>query len=76
MGRGRLWAEFLVLFVAAPVVIAVAFPAERMFTFLLLLTLAGIALLHRTPGFRWPELARSPAPTPWRFAAASRRNKQ
>ena len=64
----RLRAEFVLLFVAAPAAMAVLLPPERVFTALFLLTALGIVLLHRTPGFRWSELA-APGAMPWRFAA-------
>ncbi|MBO9400536.1 CPBP family intramembrane metalloprotease [Shimia sp. R9_3] len=52
----RLWAEFLILFVLAPVLIATLLPATVMFSALFALTALGILLLHLTPGFRWRAL--------------------
>ena len=56
IGRGRLWAEFLALFIAVPVAIAVILPASSMFPVLFASTALGVVLLHRTPGFSWREL--------------------
>ena len=57
--------EFLLIYVVAPVVMAVFLPAKWMFPALFLITIAGIFLLVATPGFRWRELLRG-----WRLAFA------
>ena len=57
--------EFLLIYAAAPIVMAVFLPAKWMFPALFLITLAGIFLLVATPGFRWRELLRG-----WRLAFA------
>ncbi|RMH49374.1 MAG: CPBP family intramembrane metalloprotease [Alphaproteobacteria bacterium] len=54
--RLRLWAEFLLLFVVTPAVVAVALPPRWMFPVLFAFTAVGIALLQFTPGFRWSSL--------------------
>jgi membrane protease YdiL (CAAX protease family) len=54
----RLWAEFLGLFVLAPVAVAVLLPPRTMFPALIAVTLLGLWLLTRTPGFHWAELRR------------------
>lgn len=51
-----LWVEFLALFVAAPVGIAVVLPATVMFPALFMMTAVGLVLLHRTDGFSWRDL--------------------
>lgn len=75
MRRDVLWAEFLGLFVAVPVAIAVLLPPEAMFPALLGFTLVGMWLLARTPGFRWRELKRGWDEVRWPvvagFAAAT-----
>ena len=55
-GRARLAAEFVALFVAAPVVLAVALPPSAMFPALFAVTALGLGLLALTPGFAWREL--------------------
>ncbi|MFN0113806.1 MAG: lysostaphin resistance A-like protein, partial [Paracoccaceae bacterium] len=57
MGQGRLWAEWAALFLALPVAIAAVLPPGSMFPALFAGTALGLWLLHRTPGFRWRELA-------------------
>ncbi len=59
-------AEFAVLYVAVPLALAFALPADWMWPMLSGATLVGLALLHLTPGFSWRELAR---PLPLREAA-------
>lgn len=54
--RGWHLVEFLGLFVAVPVAIAVALPARMMFPALFTFTALGLVLLHRTPGFQWRHL--------------------
>lgn len=60
IGRGRLWAEFLALFVGVPVLMAVFFGHYPLFAAVLALTAVAAALLAVTPGFRWSELRRLP----------------
>lgn len=70
----RLWVEFLLFYLAAPVLIAVFLPPTQMFPALFLFTAGGVALLSLTPGFRWAELRHGWANWSWReivlFAAA------
>lgn len=54
--RERLWAEFLVLFVAAPAALAVWIAHIPLFMAIVGTSLVGLALLTITPGFRWREL--------------------
>ncbi|WP_255572142.1 CPBP family intramembrane glutamic endopeptidase [Celeribacter sp. PS-C1] len=54
--RALLWLEFIVLFIAVPVAVAVVLPPSAMFTALFASTLLGVVLLHFTPGFRWRDL--------------------
>ncbi len=52
----RLRIEFVLFFVAVPVLIAVLFPPNWMFPALFAFTGLGILLLQDTPGFSWAEL--------------------
>lgn len=52
----RLLAEFALLYVAAPLVLALLLPARWMFPMLFAVTAIGLVLLHLTPGFHWREL--------------------
>lgn len=54
----RLRLEFGLMFVAAPVMIALLFPPDSMFPVLFAFTAVGVALLHATPLFGWHELSR------------------
>lgn len=56
MRHGRLWAEWGVLYLALPLLIAVVLPPGSMFPALFAGTALGIWLLHRTGGFRWRDL--------------------
>ena len=56
MGQGRLRAEWVVLFLALPLTIAVILPPGSMFPALFAGTALGLWLLHRTPGFHWRDL--------------------
>ncbi|MEI4486241.1 CPBP family intramembrane glutamic endopeptidase [Frigidibacter sp. MR17.14] len=56
--RPWLWVEFIGLYLAIPLLIAVWLPASRMFTALFAMTALGLVLLWRTPGFSWLRLAR------------------
>lgn len=51
--RARLWAEFLIFYIAVPVAVAVALPPRWMFPVLFAVTAAGLVLLHVTRGFHW-----------------------
>lgn len=55
-GRLRLGAEFGLLFLLAPLVMALLLPPGLLFPAIFAITAAGIVLLHRTPGFRWADL--------------------
>lgn len=65
--RRRLWAEFVLLFAAAPLAMATLLPPRAMFPALFGLTAVGIVLLQLTPGFRWRELSRGWGRIDWRF---------
>ena len=67
--RRRLWIEFLCLFLAAPVLVAVYLPSSAMLPALFAGTILGIVLLHRTPGFHWRDLARGWRKIDWKFVA-------
>lgn len=54
----RLGMEFALLYLLAPVAMAVLLPPSAMFRALFAVTALGIGLLHLTPGFRWRDLAR------------------
>ncbi|MDH3265179.1 MAG: CPBP family intramembrane metalloprotease, partial [Paracoccaceae bacterium] len=67
MNRLRLRAEFLGLFVAAPLAMALLLPPSAMFPVLFAFTGLGLLLLHLTPGFAWHELTRGWDRIDWRF---------
>ncbi len=56
--RATLWAEFVALFVGAPLAIAVLLPPRLMFGALFGFTLAGLGLLWWTGNFDWRNLVR------------------
>ncbi|SMX31781.1 CPBP family intramembrane glutamic endopeptidase [Actibacterium lipolyticum] len=64
--RGVLWAEFIGLFIAAPIAMAVLLPAQMMFSVLFLVTALGVVLLHVTEGFHWQELSRNMKAIDWK----------
>lgn len=68
--RLRLWAEFVALFVAAPLSMAVLLPPGLMFPMLFLVTAIGLILLHLTEGFHWGDLKQGLGEIDWRFVAA------
>lgn len=55
-GRWRLGAEFALLFLAGPLILAFALPAVWIWPALGIISLIGIALLAFTPAFRWQSL--------------------
>jgi membrane protease YdiL (CAAX protease family) len=58
-GRFLLWCEFLGLYVLVPLGLAVLLPPGAMFAVLFVLaavSVLGVVLLHRTPGFVWRDL--------------------
>ena len=66
----RLWAEFLALFVVAPVAMATVLPGGAMWFALGGIAMVAAVLLSLTPGFRWRELVTSGAlRIDWRFLA-------
>ncbi|MCW8841904.1 MAG: CPBP family intramembrane metalloprotease, partial [Rhodobacteraceae bacterium] len=67
--QARLWAEFVLFFVVAPVAIAVFLPATVMFPALFALTALGLILLHATEGFHWRELRQGGGAIHWRSVA-------
>nr|WP_245972302.1 CPBP family intramembrane glutamic endopeptidase [Rhodovulum robiginosum] len=73
--RQRLWAEFALLFVAAPLAMALALPPAALFPALFTLTALGLGLLHVTEGFHWRELGQGVRRIDWRavliFAAVT-----
>ncbi|SET04776.1 CPBP family glutamic-type intramembrane protease [Oceanicella actignis] len=70
IARLVLWAEFLTLYLAAPLFMALAAPPQWIWPLLAGATALGVALLFRTPGFSWRELARAPDQGDWAWAAA------
>lgn len=66
----RLWMEFGVLYIAAPIVLAVFLPASAMFPVLFGVTVLGAILLHRTAGFRWRDLNTGWSRVSWPHVAA------
>lgn len=71
----RLWLEFLGLYVAAPLLLALVLPADALFPGLFAVTLIGLVLLGITPGFHWSDLTRGAGRIAWWrvavFAAAT-----
>lgn len=68
--RSRLLAEFAALYLAAPVAVAVALPPDLLLPVVLPLTALGLALLGRTPGFAWRDLAHGWGRIGWGRVAA------
>ena len=68
-GRRRLVAEFLTLFVAAPLMMAAAMPPGWMWPALGTLSAAGFVLLALTPGFRLRRLFDRALYVDWRALA-------
>lgn len=66
-GRAWLVVEFTLLFIVAPVFMAVVLPPSAMFTALFGVTAVGLLLLHVTPGFHWHDLTRGWSRISWRF---------
>lgn len=58
MSRAGRWAEFLVLFVGAPLAIALFLPPGGLFPALALFSVAGLLLIWWTGEFEWSELVR------------------
>ncbi|MXQ08656.1 CPBP family intramembrane metalloprotease [Alphaproteobacteria bacterium GH1-50] len=58
IGRGRLWVEFVLFFIVAPLAVAVLLPPRWMFPALFTVTGVGLILLFLTPGFRLLLLTR------------------
>lgn len=56
------WAEFTLLYLGVPMVLAFALPPGAMFTVLGVMTVVGLVLLHRTPGFAWHDLVAGNVP--------------
>ena len=50
--KGRLWLEFFLFFLVAPLIVAIALPPRMMFPALFTVTGIGLLLLFLTPGFR------------------------
>ncbi|WP_372800465.1 CPBP family glutamic-type intramembrane protease [Paracoccus seriniphilus] len=63
-----LMAEFVALYIGAPLAIALFLPPQRMFAALFLFSIAGMVLLWRTGGFRWGKLIRGRR-IPWHEVA-------
>ncbi len=61
---GRLWVEFALLYLGVPMVLAFALPPSAMFSVLGVAAMAGLVLLHITPGFDWRDL--SAGRIPWK----------
>ena len=63
----RLWAEFLLIFTALPLVMAFAMTPDIMWTALAGVTIASLVLLLFRPGFRWRQLLRGRLIADWRI---------
>jgi uncharacterized protein len=51
-----LWAEFVMLFVGTPLLVALVLPPAMMFAALGIMTVIGVLLMSRTNGFSWRHL--------------------
>ena len=67
--RRWLQVEFAALYVGAPLAIALFLPPDQLFTALAVFSLAGMALLWITGGFRWRVLVRGWRRMPWQELA-------
>lgn len=67
--RNQLWAEFVGLFLAAPLAMLLFFGLYPLFGALLAVTALSFVLLARTPGFRPRELLRGCVLCHWRLIA-------
>ncbi|MFV0294006.1 MAG: CPBP family intramembrane glutamic endopeptidase [Paracoccus sp. (in: a-proteobacteria)] len=66
-GRWWLLVEFLVLFVAVPITIALFLPPGMMFRVLFVFSAAGLVLLWYTGGFNWRDLLHGWRQFDWRL---------
>ena len=67
--RTQLWAEFLALYVAAPLAMALFFGLYPLFAALFAVTAVSVVLLARTPGFRPRELVQGGLLRHWPLVA-------
>lgn len=67
-GAPRLWAEFTLIFLALPLVMAFAMSPDIMWSALTGVTVGSVLLLFFTPGFRWRSLFKGPLVADWRVA--------
>lgn len=58
MQRAGRWVEFTLLFIGAPLVVALFLPPDRLFEALAMFSVAGLVLIWWTGEFRWSELVR------------------
>lgn len=65
--RPRLYLEFALFYVAAPLVMAVLLPPNWLFPVLGGVTIIGLVLLAVTPGFKWRELLHGAGRMSWRL---------
>ncbi|KGJ01992.1 CPBP family intramembrane glutamic endopeptidase [Paracoccus sphaerophysae] len=70
MWRAARWAEFVALFVGAPLAMALFLPRGGLFPALALFTLGGVALIWWTGEFDWRELRRGWSRIDWLRMAA------
>lgn len=56
MSKRWLWAEFIAIFVIAPIAMAVFLPPTWLFPVLFSVTAIGLLLLHLTMGFSWESV--------------------
>ncbi|MEM9726650.1 MAG: CPBP family intramembrane glutamic endopeptidase, partial [Pseudomonadota bacterium] len=67
VGKLRLWAEFVALFIATPIAVWwFASGGGGVFSVLLAALVVGGWLLHGTPGWRWRRLIEGPVHPHWR----------
>ncbi|MEX2520171.1 MAG: CPBP family glutamic-type intramembrane protease [Paracoccaceae bacterium] len=65
--HGRLWVEFIVLFVGAPLAMSATFGLYPLFPVLIGFAALSCLLLHLTPGWRWRKLFAGPVLGEWRL---------
>lgn len=65
-----LMGEAILLYAVGPLIMALAVPARFLFPVLFAITIIGLVLLHRTPGFRWAELWQGIGRVRWEVVAA------
>lgn len=69
-GRALRWAEFVAIYIAAPLGMALFLPPAMLFRALFVFTIAGLLLLALTGGYDWRAMLRGWRRLPWAEAGA------